>query len=56
MAAGLIYLDQPNDLPYYGGAILCIAGTFTSIASMVKAHTLSCSRPIPHFFDRKKGA
>ncbi len=56
VAAGLIYLDQPNDLPYYGGAILCIIGTFISIASMVKAHNLSCSRPIPHFFDRKKGA
>ncbi len=55
-AAGLVYLNPVNDLLYYGGAFLCIAGVFVAIASMVKAHNLACSRPIPHFFDKKKEA
>ena len=56
VAAGLVYLNPVDDLMYYGGALLCIAGSFIAIASMVKAHNLSCSRPIPHFFDKRKEA
>lgn len=56
VAAGLVYLNPVNDLLYYGGTFLCIAGVFVAIASMVKAHNLACSRPIPHFFDKKKEA
>lgn len=55
-AGGLIYLNPVDDLLYYGGAFFCIAGAFVAIASMVKAHNLACSRPIPHFFDKKKEA
>lgn len=56
VAAGMLYLKPVNDLIYYGGSFLCIAGAFVAIASMVKAHNLACSRPIPHFFDKKKEA
>ena len=56
LAAFLIYQDLPDDLLYYGGSLLCIAGSFVAIASMVKAHNLSCSRPIPHFFDKRKNS
>lgn len=55
-AAILTFLDMPDDLLYYGCSLLCIAGSFIAIASMVKAHNLCCSRPIPHFFDKRKEA
>ncbi len=55
-AVGIVYLNPVDDLIYYGGALLCITGSFLTIASMVKAHNLSCSRPIPHFFDKRKEA
>ncbi len=56
LSALLIVLDLPNDLYYYGAAFLCIAAIFAMIASLVKAYNLSCSRPIPHFYDKRKGA
>lgn len=55
-AAILTAMDMPNDLLYYGCSLLCTAGSFIAIASMVKAHNLCCSRPIPHFFEKRKEA
>ncbi|MBQ2081678.1 MAG: hypothetical protein II461_07945 [Treponema sp.] len=56
VTAFLIYKKYPNDLYYYIGVFLNILSTFVSVASVVKAHNLSCSRPIPHFFDKSKEA
>ena len=55
-SAFLIYKSFPDDIINYACVIFNIVATFISIASMVKAHNLSCSRPIPHFFDERKGA
>ena len=55
IASVLMFLSKiPNDIFYYGVAFLSIAATFLSVASLVKAHNLSCSRPIPHFFDKRE--
>lgn len=55
-SAFLIYKNLPDDIINYACVIFNIVATFISIASMVRAHNLSCSRPIPHFFDDRKGA
>ncbi len=46
--------NGPDDIPYYASAISCIITSFISMVSVVRAHNLSCSRPIPHFFDKRK--
>ncbi|MBO4319289.1 MAG: hypothetical protein J5857_02345 [Treponema sp.] len=53
--AYMIWSKMPNDILYYAVSFVSILATFLSVASMVKAHNLSCSRPIPHFFE-KRGA
>ena len=52
----MFFSKLPNDILYYGISFLSIAATFLSVASLVKAHNLSCSRAIPHFFDKRQGA
>ncbi|MBR7079657.1 MAG: hypothetical protein IKI40_03955 [Treponema sp.] len=54
--AYMIISKMPNDILYYAVSFVSILATFLSVASMVKAHNLSCSRPIPHFFDKKGAA
>jgi len=43
-------------MPGYVAAIINIITIFASIASKVKEHNLACSRPVPHFFDKRKEA
>ena len=52
-SAYMIYSKLPNDILYYCAAFFNILATFLQVASVVRAHNLSCSRPIPHFFDKR---
>ena len=47
---------EESVMPGYVATIINIIVIFASIASKVKVHNLACSRPVPHFFDKRKEA
>ena len=50
------FFGAESVIPGYVAAIINIITIFASIASKVKEHNLACSRPVPHFFDKRKEA
>ena len=50
------FFGAESVIPGYVAAIINIITIFASIASKVKEHNLACSRPVPHFFDKRTEA
>ena len=54
-AAAILAWNPPNDLWYYGGAILAAAGVCLTFLGIISKYNVLATRPLPTFYDRKGG-
>lgn len=50
----VIFVAPVNDLWYYVGDIVCIAGLIGSSIALLRVYNLSTTRPLPKLFDREE--
>lgn len=54
-ASAILAWNPPNDLWYYGGAILAAAGVCLTFLGIISKYNVLATRPLPTFYDRKGG-
>ena len=52
--AAIIFVAPADDIWYYVGALVCIAGLIASSVAMLRLYNLSTTRPLPKLFDREE--
>lgn len=55
LSALMLIVDPAGDMFYYVMALICVAGVVLTAILTMKRYNELVTRPLPHFFDRKKG-